>query len=110
MIKTCKECGKEFESSQNRQVFCPPVTPGKQSPCAIKWHNDKRKTNIRCRNKGVECICPKCGVHHTMELTSRNGCQYEWTGKGILRKYCAYHRANLFGRNGRLDYSLREGF
>ena len=105
----CKECGKEFEPLKKNQVFCPSGERGKQSPCAIKWHNRKRRQGKRNRTTAVECICPKCGEHHLMELTSKNGCRYEWTGSGTIRKYCPYHRAHLFGANGRLDYSYREG-
>jgi hypothetical protein len=28
----------------------------------------------------VECICPKCGIHHKMKLL--------WTGRGRPKKYC----------------------
>jgi len=29
----------------------------------------------------VECICPKCGRHHTMN--------FHWIGRGTPRKFCS---------------------
>lgn len=41
-----------------------------------------------CGKSLIECICPKCGVHHKMKLC--------WTGGGVPRKYCSSCRKNVF--------------
>jgi uncharacterized protein (DUF983 family) len=31
-------------------------------------------------NLTVDCVCPKCGTHHTMKML--------WTGRGKPKKFC----------------------
>lgn len=33
----------------------------------------------------TKCICPRCGRVHYVAL------EYEWTGRGVLKKYCHKH-------------------
>jgi len=36
--------------------------------------------DVRSHKAAVECICPKCGIRHVMQL--------HWTGRYTPRKYC----------------------
>lgn len=103
-MKTCKQCGKEIPPNSRSKSFCPPPRKNVQSACAVKWHNDKRRLNIRMRsNKAYECKCPKCNTVFLREL------EYKWIGRGMPRMFCRECKDRLFGYNGRRDYSEREG-
>ncbi|UCG08516.1 MAG: hypothetical protein JSV83_07670 [Desulfobacterales bacterium] len=48
-----------------------------------QYHQEKEKIFHLSKRKGnvtVECICPKCGIHHKMKLL--------WTGRGKPKKFC----------------------
>lgn len=40
---------------------------------------DAATFDLDCKDK-VECICPKCGVKHSMV--------FRWIGRGVPRKFC----------------------
>jgi len=49
---------------------------------STKWAlEDEVKLPDSCSKKlYIECICPRCGVRHKMNL--------RWIGRGVPRKYC----------------------
>lgn len=59
-VRKCAECGKEFTTTNKKQIYC-------STECGIK-HNNKKKT----KGNVYEKICPVCGkVFHTNTLVQK---------------------------------------
>jgi hypothetical protein len=48
--------------------------------------NDEELLEYLDGDRAVECLCPRCGVHHLMFLF--------WTGRGMPRKFCPLCKGN----------------
>lgn len=64
--RTCKECGKIFETVNPNQLFC-------NKRCTINWHA-KRNNAARRATKDWVGVCEYCGAVFTMESHRRRFC------------------------------------
>lgn len=51
--RACKQCGKIFETDNDRKIFC-------GSNCAMHWHS-KNSAQLKSAARNLEATCPQCG-------------------------------------------------
>jgi Zn-finger nucleic acid-binding protein len=84
-MKTCKECGLEFQEAHHSEIYCSPKCRGL---VLIKKEVEKRKRNleaIRAARQVHEKTCQFCGTKFSTTNGSKVYCSRECSYKGILK-------------------------
>jgi len=88
IIKICKYCGKEFETKNNRKIYC-------CSKCRYKSKNkklrDKKKENI------INVLCAYCGKDFILKRNNQKYCNVMCRRKSekVLRKQAKQFIINI---------------
>ena len=112
MIKTCKICGKQFETNNRRKICCSNECSKKNARIITKLWNDRfHRDYQRKRNKGT-VLCRICGepvfrdIHKRSTATMHDDCVFEQCADILLsgNKLTKAQMQRLYSRG----YTIKE--
>ena len=97
-VRTCRICGKEFESQQPQAIYC-------SDECREEAARRRMKSQ-RSEKKLKEKICPICGKKFMTPANNRKYCSDECSKEANRRNMKEYEK----GRRGELHTAKKETY